>query len=160
VPLYDAISRATGEAVTPDVPADRLRRLADDAGVPADAADGAAPIALALYRRLVVPATTAPTFHTGFPVAAAPAARPDPDCAGLTQRWDLVAFGLTLATGWSVPVDPTTPCERPGRDRSDRDEALVLALEYGMPPTGATVLYIDRLVALLTAGRPAGQSAG
>lgn len=152
VPLYEAISRAVGATVTADVPADRLRRLAADAGIPdADAADGAGPIALALHRRLVMPVTTAPTFYSGFPADAAVAARPKPDGTGLTQRWDLVASGTTLATGWSVPVDPAGPCEGPRLDGPDRDDALALALEYGMPPTGALVLHIDRLMALLTA---------
>jgi lysyl-tRNA synthetase class 2 len=151
VPLYEAISRAVGEAVTPDVPADRLHRLAVDAGITADATEGAGPVALVLYRRLVVAGTTAPTFYAGFPADAAPAARPDPDRAGLAQRWDLVASVTTLATGWSVPVDPAR-CEPSGRDPTDRDGALMLALEYGMPPTGAVVLHVDRLAALLTDG--------
>jgi lysyl-tRNA synthetase class II len=131
-----------------------LCRLAAGARVPADAADGAGPIALAGYRRLVVATTTTPTFVTGFPADAALAARPDADGAGPVQRWYLAAIGTTVATGWSVPVDPTTPCGHPDRDSSDRDEALVLALEYGMPPTGAMALYIDRLVALLTGHAP------
>ncbi|HET6212630.1 MAG TPA: bifunctional lysylphosphatidylglycerol synthetase/lysine--tRNA ligase LysX, partial [Micromonosporaceae bacterium] len=100
VPLNDAVSKALGEQVAPDTPAVRLRELADRAAVPYDPNWGTGQLVLELYERLVEHDTKGPTFYTDFPTDVSPLTRAGDD-PRLAERWDLVAFGTELGTGYS-----------------------------------------------------------
>jgi lysyl-tRNA synthetase class 2 len=78
----------------------------------------------------------------------------------LAERWDLVAFGTELGTGYSELVDPVEERRRltaqsllaAGGDPEamQLDEDFLQALEYGMPPTGGVGVGIDRVLIMLT----------
>ena len=78
----------------------------------------------------------------------------------LAERWDLVAFGTELGTGYSELVDPVEERRRltaqsllaAGGDAEamQLDEDFLQALEYGMLPTGGVGVGIDRVLIMLT----------
>jgi lysyl-tRNA synthetase class 2 len=78
----------------------------------------------------------------------------------LAERWDLVAAGMELGTAYSELIDPreqrkrlTAQAERAAGGDPEAmalDEEFLLALAYGLPPTGGLGLGVDRLVMLLT----------
>lgn len=160
VPLYQAVSKALGEEVTPDDHADRLRLLADAADVPYNPEWGHGAMMLELYERLVEHETTVPTFYSDFPTEVSPLTREHREDPRLAERWDLVAFGTEIGTAYSELIDPTEQRRRlteqsllaAGGDPEamELDEDFLHALEYAMPPTGGLGIGVDRLVMLLT----------
>jgi lysyl-tRNA synthetase class 2 len=160
VPLYRAISAALEEEVTPATSRGRLCELAAAAHIRVDPQWGRGALVLELYERLVEAATTAPTFYTDFPADVSPLARPHRADPRLAERWDLVAFGTELGTGYSELTDPVEQRRRLTEqslraaagdpEAMELDEDFLHALEYAMPPTGGIGLGVDRLVMLVT----------
>jgi lysyl-tRNA synthetase, class II len=160
VSVYGAISAALGEEVDPGTPVGRLRVLCAQAGVPAEPQWGHGQIVLEMYERLVEERTVAPTFYRDFPVEVSPLTRAHRADPRLAERWDLVAFGTEIGTGYSELVDPVEERARltaqsllaAGGDPEamQLDEDFLQALEYGMPPTGGVGVGIDRVLIMLT----------
>jgi lysyl-tRNA synthetase class 2 len=160
VTVHDAVSAALGEEVTPDTAEEDLRKLCGRAGVPAEPGWNRGQIVLEMYERLVERQTTEPTFYCDFPVEVSPLTRAHRDDPRLAERWDLVAFGAELGTGYSELIDPLEQRARlteqsllaAGGDPEamQLDEDFLRALEYGMPPTGGMGMGIDRLLIMLT----------
>ncbi|QIZ33560.1 bifunctional lysylphosphatidylglycerol synthetase/lysine--tRNA ligase LysX [Saccharopolyspora sp. ASAGF58] len=162
VSVNDAVSAALGEEVTADTELARLRKLCDAASVPHQESWVRGAVLLEMYERLVEARTTEPTFYTDFPAEVSPLTRPHRTDPRLAERWDLVAFGTELGTGYSELVDPIEQRRRlteqsmhaAGGDPEamELDEDFLAALEYAMPPTGGLGLGVDRLIMLLTGG--------
>jgi lysyl-tRNA synthetase class 2 len=158
--VHDATSEALGEEVTPDTPADKLRKLASSARVPFDPSWDCAKVLLEMYEHLVEARTVFPTFYRDFPVEVSPLTRAHRDDPRLAEKWDLVAFGTEIGTGYSELVDPVEQRARltaqsllaVGGDAEamQLDEDFLRALEYGMPPSGGMGMGLDRLMILLT----------
>jgi len=158
--VHEAISRALGEEVTVDTPESSLRALCDKADVPVRPSWNAGQVVLEMYERLVEKQTVEPTFYRDFPVEVSPLTRQHRSEPRLAERWDLVAFGAELGTGYSELVDPVVQRERltaqsllaAGGDPEamQLDEDFLRALEYAMPPTGGMGMGIDRLMIMLT----------
>ena len=158
--VHGAISEALGEKIGPDTSEERLRALCSAAGVPADPAWNRGQIVLEMYERLVEKQTVEPTFYRDFPVEVSPLTRAHRDDPRLAERWDLVAFGTEIGTGYSELVDPVEERARltaqsllaAGGDPEamQLDEDFLQALEYGMPPTGGMGVGIDRILIMLT----------
>jgi lysyl-tRNA synthetase, class II len=89
-----------------------------------------------------------------------PLTRRHRDDPRLAERWDLVAFGAEIGTGYTELVDPVEERARltaqsllaAGGDPEamQLDEDFLRALEYGMPPTGGTGFGIDRVLIMFT----------
>jgi lysyl-tRNA synthetase class 2 len=158
--VHEAISIALGEEVTVDTPESQLRALCDKADVPLQPSWNAGQVLLEMYERLVEKQTVEPTFYRDFPVEVSPLTRQHRTEPRLAERWDLVAFGTEIGTGYSELVDPVVQRERltaqsllaAGGDveAMQLDEDFLRALEYAMPPTGGMGMGIDRLMILLT----------
>ncbi|MFL6077338.1 MAG: bifunctional lysylphosphatidylglycerol synthetase/lysine--tRNA ligase LysX [Mycobacteriales bacterium] len=160
VTLYGAVSEALGEEITPDTPLDALRRCADGHGV--RVADGMGPGAVAqeLYEGLVEHTLVTPTFVRDWPTETSPLTRPHRDDPRLAEKWDLIVFGMELATAYSELVDPVEQRRRlteqslraAGGDPEamQLDEDFLRALEYGMPPSGGMGMGVDRLLIAFT----------
>jgi lysyl-tRNA synthetase class 2 len=116
-----------------------------------------------LLSHYVEPHITRPTFLVDYPVELSPFAKRSPADPELTERFEAFCNGMEFANGYSELNDPADQRARFEAARADAaagdeeappmDEDFVLALEYGMPPTGGVGIGIDRLVMLLTGVR-------
>ncbi len=159
-PVHQAISEALGEHITPDTCAQALRKLCEGAEIALDPGWNTGQIVLEMYERLVERQTQGPTFYRDFPVEVSPLTRAHRQDARLAERWDLVAFGTEIGTGYSELTDPVEERARltaqsllaAGGDPEamQLDEDFLQALEYGMPPTGGMGMGIDRMLIMFT----------
>jgi len=113
-----------------------------------------------LISTFVEPNLVQPTFLLDYPVEMSPLARLKPDNDRLVERFEAFAGGMEIANAFTELNDPIEQRERFTEQLKERqgedeerwtiDEDYLLALEYGMPPTGGLGVGIDRLVMLLT----------
>ncbi|HTZ28086.1 MAG TPA: bifunctional lysylphosphatidylglycerol synthetase/lysine--tRNA ligase LysX, partial [Streptosporangiaceae bacterium] len=153
VGVHEAISRALGEEISPDTTEEKLRQLSGRAGIHQDPKWNRGQVVLELYEHLVEARTVEPTFYRDFPVEVSPLTREHRSDPRLAERWDLVAFGAEIGTGYSELVDPVQERERltaqsllaAGGDPEamQLDEDFLRALEYGMPPSGGMGMGTD-----------------
>ncbi|WP_348297349.1 amino acid--tRNA ligase-related protein, partial [Klebsiella pneumoniae] len=101
-----------GPAISVDTPRSELDALMERAGMPfrPDADDGT--IIEELYDEFVESRTEFPTFYKDFPVSVSPLTRRHRSKPGLTERWDLVAWGVELGTAYSELTDPIDQRQR------------------------------------------------
>jgi lysyl-tRNA synthetase, class II len=160
VGVHEAVSQALGEEITPDTQVDQLRKLAGQADIAVEPSWNAGQVVLELYEHLVEARTVLPTFYRDFPVEVSPLTRAHRADPRLAERWDLVAFGAEIGTGYSELVDPIEQRARltaqsllaagGDPDAMQLDEDFLRALEYGMPPSGGMGMGIDRVLIMLT----------
>lgn len=99
-----------------------------------------------------------PIFLTEYPAQLPSLARQVPDDDRYVERFELYIGGLELANAFTELTDPVEQRRRFEADRLIKqkneqydggvDEALLAALEYGMPPAGGIALGLDRLIML------------
>jgi len=160
VTVHDAVAEALGEEVTPDTGEEELRKLSAQAGIHQEPEWNRGQVLLEMYEHLVEARTVEPTFYCDFPVEVAPLTREHRSDPRLAEKWDLVAFGTEIGTGYSELVDPVQERARltaqsllaAGGDPEamQLDEDFLRALEYGMPPSGGMGMGTDRLLIMFT----------
>jgi lysyl-tRNA synthetase class 2 len=158
--VHDAVSEAVGERIDARTDLATLRRICDAAHIPYLSHWDAGAVVLELYERLVEDGTERPTFYIDFPTSVSPLTRPHRCKPGLAERWDLVAWGVELATAYTELTDPVEQRRRlqeqslraAGGDPEamELDEDFLQAMEYAMPPTGGLGMGVDRVVMMIT----------
>ncbi|MCZ4549458.1 bifunctional lysylphosphatidylglycerol synthetase/lysine--tRNA ligase LysX [Gordonia rubripertincta] len=158
--LHGAVSEAIDEDITPYTDVDTLKALCDKHEIPYRNDWDAGQVALEMYEHLVEDQTTFPTFYKDFPTSVSPLTRQHRTIPGVTERWDLVAWGVELGTAYTELTDPVEQRKRlteqsllaAGGDPEamELDEDFLQALEHGMFPTGGLGIGVDRIVMLLT----------
>lgn len=113
-----------------------------------------------LFSTFVEPKLIEPTFIIDYPVELSPLAKRKPDKPHLVERFEFFIGGLELGNAFSELNDPLDQRERFAAQRRamaagdeeahPMDEPFLLALEYGMPPTGGVGFGIDRMTMLFT----------
>ncbi len=102
-----------------------------------------------------------PTFIYDYPVENSPLAKRKPDDPMFTERFEYFINATEFGNAFSELNDPIDQRERFEKQVADRraldpatkaqvDYDYVMALEYGLPPTGGLGFGVDRLVMLLT----------
>ncbi len=93
-----------------------------------------------------------PTFITMYPVEVSPLAKRSPEGPRLTERFEMFICRSEMGNAFSELNDPIdqraafkqVEQRKRRREAEMMDEDFVIALEYGMPPTGGLGIGIDR----------------
>ena len=161
VTMADAVKNVTGADFMACVgDADKGVELAKSVGVDMDGV--AHTWGNALYETFdqkVEETLIQPTFITMYPVEVSPLAKRSPEQPTLTERYEMFICGCEMGNAFSELNDPIDQYERfkaqaekraNGDEEADMmDEDFVMALEYGMPPTGGLGFGIDRCSMML-----------
>ncbi|RBY94947.1 lysine--tRNA ligase [Blastococcus sp. TBT05-19] len=160
VKLFDLVSEAVGETVTPQTPIEQLRAFAERHDIGVDPAWIHGKVVEEIFEALVQPSLQEPTFVMDYPVDTSPLTRAHRSEPGVAEKWDLYIGGIERGTGYSELVDPVVQRERFTQqallaaagdpEAMALDEDFLEALEYGMPPTGGVGMGMDRLMMTLT----------
>ncbi|WP_435298579.1 lysine--tRNA ligase [Timonella sp. A28] len=161
ISMYDSLSAALGEEITPEASVQYLSALADKVDIkldPKKANHGK--LVEELWEHYVGNDLYAPTFVRDFPVETSPLTRDHRSRKGVVEKWDLYVRGFELATAYSELVDPVIQRQRFEAQAilaaAGDDEAMVLdedfltAMEYAMPPSGGMGMGLDRLLMAIT----------
>jgi lysyl-tRNA synthetase, class II len=157
--MIDLVNAAVGEELSVDDPVGTWRGAAEGLDVEVEDWWSQGRILAEIYDRAVEHTIWEPTFVTRHPVEVSPLSRQSSDDPRFVDRFELVIAGAEYANAFSELNDPDEQRERfeaqveartAGDDQAHPvDEDFLLALEYGMPPTGGLGIGVDRLVMLL-----------
>lgn len=160
LPVYQGLSEAVSEEITPDTDAQTLRAVAARHDVPVNPEWTTEKLVVELFGEIVEPTLIQPTFVCDYPPSAQPLARPHRKDPKLIEAWDLIIGGTERGTAFSELIDPVIQRDRLTAqslraaagdvEAMQLDEDFLRALEYGAPPMGGLGLGIDRLVMLFT----------
>ncbi len=160
ISMYESLSEASGQTITPETSLEDLLALAKQEGVDEPRHVTHGKLVEELWEHFVKGSLDRPTFVMDFPVDTSPLVREHRSKTGVVEKWDLYVRGFELATGYSELVDPVIQRERfvaqaalaaRGDDEAmSVDEEFLRALEHGMPPSGGMGMGIDRLLMAIT----------
>ncbi len=160
LPVYQGVSEAVGQEITPETDVATLQQLMKAHELEFEPGWGAEKLVLELLGELVEPTLLQPTFLCDYPPSAQPLARQHRSDPRLIEAWDLIIAGVERGTAFSELVDPVVQREvltEQSRQAAagdveamQLDEDFLRALEYGAPPMGGLGLGIDRLIMLFT----------
>ncbi len=109
----------------------------------------------------VEPSLVQPTFLLDYPVDTTPLAKRKPENKMLVERFEIFVAGMETGNAFTELNDPEEQAKRfitqeewriqfGDQEAEQYQEDFILAMKYGMPPTGGLGVGIDRLVMLLT----------
>ena len=161
IPMAEAVKNVTGAdfmAIEGDAKA--AVALARSVGVDMDGVDKTWGNALyETFDQKVEETLVQPTFITMYPVEVSPLAKRSPSDPYLTERYEMFVCGCEMGNAFTELNDPMDQYERfkaqvekraNGDDEAEMmDEDYVMALEYGLPPTGGLGFGIDRCAMML-----------
>ncbi len=160
IDLYESLSAAVGESITPETSRERLVRLCEEREIGFHPTAVPGKLAEELFEFHVVSTLVDPVFVMDYPVDTSPLVRGHRTKSGVVEKWDLYINGMESGTGYSELVDPVIQRERlieqaSLADRGDveamhLDEDFLRAMEHGMPPMGGVGVGIDRMLMALT----------
>ena len=161
VTMADAVKNVTGADFMACIgDADKGVELAKSVGVDMDGVPHTWGNALyETFDQKVEETLVQPAFITMYPVEVSPLAKRSPTQPELTERYEMFICGCEMGNAFSELNDPIDQYERfkaqaekraNGDEEADMmDEDFVMALEYGMPPTGGLGFGIHRCSMML-----------
>ena len=161
ITMADAVKEVTGaDFMAIEGDAEAAVALAKSVGVDMDGVDKTWGNALyETFDQKVEETLIQPTFITMYPVEVSPLAKRSPSDPYLTERYEMFVCGCEMGNAFTELNDPMDQYERfkaqvekraNGDDEAEMmDEDYVMALEYGLPPTGGLGFGIDRCAMML-----------
>ncbi len=159
--LRDAIREGSGIDFDdyPDI--DSLQKKMRDMKMDVDMTKDRGRLIDELVSTCVEPHLIQPTFLYDYPIEMSPLAKRKRDDDHLVERFEAFIGGIEVANSFTELNNPLEQEERfkdqaheHGKSADGEEEVIdddfVLALEYGMPPTGGLGVGIDRLIMILT----------
>ena len=159
VTMAELVKEYTGaDFYNDDMPT--IIKKAKDAGVYLKEDIAWGPAMYQIFDEVIESKLVQPTFVMDYPVEVSPLAKRKPSDPRLTERFEFFITAREMGNAFSElndPIDQKGRFEAQVKARAEGDEEAqmmdedyVMALEYGMPPTGGLGIGIDRMVMLFT----------
>jgi lysyl-tRNA synthetase class 2 len=160
ISMLDAIQAATGIDIEDHATLAALEAAIAARGLDVDRQPTWATLVDELFSEHVEPDLIQPTFITDYPVELSPLAKRKPGAPHLVERFEPFAGGFEFGNAFTElndPLDQRARFEEMRRNLAAGDEEahpldedFLMAMMYGMPPTGGLGIGLDRLTMLLT----------
>ena len=160
ITMIDAIKEVTGIDFNEIATDEEAKKAGKELGLEVDDNMTRGHIINLAFEEKVEETLIQPTFIYDYPVEVSPLTKRKPAEPSLTERFELFIGGREYGNAYSELNDPIDQYGRflkqvEARNAGDEeanmmDDDFIMALEYGMPPTGGLGIGIDRLIMLLT----------
>ena len=159
--MNDAVKEYTGRDIYACASDEEARAIAKELGVELKDPESTKGKVLAeLFDAFVESKLIQPTFITDYPIENSPLTKLKVGSKDIVDRFEVFICGHEYGNAYTELNDPIDQRARFVQQAKERqkgddeamqiDEDFMLAMEYGMPPTGGIGIGIDRLCMLLT----------
>ena len=158
--MNDAVKEYTGKDIYACATDEQARAIAKELGLELkDPESSKGKVLAEAFDAFVESKLIQPTFITDYPIENSPLTKLKSGSADIVDRFEIFICGHEYANAYTELNDPIDQRARFIQQAKERqkgddeamqiDEDFMLAMEYGMPPTGGIGIGIDRLCMLL-----------
>ncbi len=160
ITMVDAVKKYAGIDWNEVETLEDARALADKHHIDYETRHGKGDILAMFFEEYAEEHLIQPTFVIDHPIEISPLTKKKPEDPNFVERFEFFMNGWEMANAYSELNDPIDQRERfkaqeaqlaqGDEEANTTDEDFMMALEYGMPPTGGIGFGIDRMCMLLT----------